>query len=281
MAIPTFEGLRRLLFYHGRGMSSRYETFYTYQMYKNQLLVFVTLMANSSSKFSAVSPYLSFYSALYTVLMTNFAGPLYQLADQDVAINELKYTQDSEEEPPLSYDPTKPTPLLEYFTKYIGDPDAQIRARGITPNADGSTNLLPEYFDYCRSKKAYITKILYYILQSVILGVLVFYINENVLDGIVNEQGLTMDFLNVFLCMMLIFCVVYHVFLFMETWNWTGCNSFWYLFSCAMPPLVVWMDDVTPGFDYSHCQFSIVLRSPVYWLNIIICTFIIAVPRYA
>lgn len=35
MAVPTFEGLRRLLFYHGRRFSYQYEVFYTYQMYKN------------------------------------------------------------------------------------------------------------------------------------------------------------------------------------------------------------------------------------------------------
>ena len=54
---------------------------YTYQCYKNQLLVLLTLFANANSRFSAVSPYLSFYSALYTVLMTNFGGPLWLLQD--------------------------------------------------------------------------------------------------------------------------------------------------------------------------------------------------------
>lgn len=81
-------------------------------------------MANSSSKFSAVSPYLSFYSALYSVLMTNFAAPFYILADQDVTMNDEFYTRDNDEEPPMHYDPTKPTPLIDYFSKYIGDRDS-------------------------------------------------------------------------------------------------------------------------------------------------------------
>jgi hypothetical protein len=67
---------------------------YTYQCYKNQLLVLLTLFANANSRFSAVSPCLSFYSALYTVLMTNFGGPMWLGFDQDVPLNEERFTKD-------------------------------------------------------------------------------------------------------------------------------------------------------------------------------------------
>ena len=80
IAVPTFQGLRRLMFYHGRRLSSNLESFYVYQTYKNQLLVFTSMLANSSSKWSAVSPYLGLYTVSY-LAQTMTAGSLFLIAD--------------------------------------------------------------------------------------------------------------------------------------------------------------------------------------------------------
>jgi magnesium-transporting ATPase (P-type) len=171
-------------------------------------------------------------------------------------------------------------PLIEYLTTYIGDREAQLQARGIKANKDGSTNLMPEYFEHCRSKKAFLTKIMTHVVLCFIFGVIVFYISQITLSGIVNAEGSTMDALNVFLNCMFVFTIAWHALLIMETWNWTGCTLFWFLFSAGMTPLTIWLEDSTPGSDYSHAQWTIVLRSPLYWLTMLLCAFIIAAPRY-
>ena len=95
-------------------------------------------------------------------------------------------------------------------------------------------------------------KLLFFIAQCIVLGTLVFYIVEAALNGIINERGDTIDNYNSYVCCMLIFAASYHAIVFMETWNYTGCMVFWYMWSVAQSFVSIEFADITPGFLYSH-----------------------------
>lgn len=117
-AMPTFQGLRRLIFWHGRHFGTKSITFLSYALFKSQAFMVPILVVNMTNGFSGLAIYRDFYFALFDVLNTTFMLGGFVLLDQDVAFDSKHYRNDAKEnEDPafkqrkLVYDPNVKEPI--------------------------------------------------------------------------------------------------------------------------------------------------------------------------
>ena len=96
-AMPSFQGLRRLMFWHGRHFRTKTITFLNITLFRSQMFMVPILMTNLTNGFSGLVIYVDFYLSLFTVINSFYALAFFLLLDQDMAFNPEKYTNDAAE----------------------------------------------------------------------------------------------------------------------------------------------------------------------------------------
>lgn len=120
--------------------------------------------------------------------------------------------------------------------------DERLRELGVSVNADGSTNNLPEFYWYCRDTRSqsFFYYIMAYVTWAIIAGTFTFYSSIYCFGGIINEQGITNGYWNTMLPMVIVNVTAHHVLLIIETHNFTWFNTLFYLMSFGFLFLVAW-----------------------------------------
>lgn len=95
-AIPNFQGVNRLVFWHGLNVGQRLVIFIIpLNLFKGALYMMGTLIANFNNGYSGVALYKEFYYALYQVLLTTFTVATFLYYDNYISFNPDKYKKDS------------------------------------------------------------------------------------------------------------------------------------------------------------------------------------------
>lgn len=197
-AIPTFQGLRRLMLWHGRHFGTKSITFLSLALFKSQAFMVPILIVNMTNGFSGLAIYRDFYFALFDVLNTTFMLGGFVLLDQDVAFDFGRFRNDAPrqadptfKERSSAYDPNEVQPLKELYQQDFFDQAAMLLMKGVAQNSDGSTNNLAEYTWYSRATKMKKFKDNYmaFLAWAYISGGLNFVISIYALGGIIDPDG--------------------------------------------------------------------------------------------
>ena len=96
-AIPSFKGLRRLIFWHGRKFGNRSIPYLGINIFKSAIYMTPNLWNNMINGFSGLASAVSLYHALYNVMNTTFPTTFQLVHDQDVSFNKEQYVHDAPE----------------------------------------------------------------------------------------------------------------------------------------------------------------------------------------
>lgn len=86
-AIPNFQGLRRLLFWHGRDFGSRMPSYIAINLWKGAGVGAPQLFSNMFNGFSGLQMHMGFYAAMFNILDSTLTTYSYLFLDQACSFN--------------------------------------------------------------------------------------------------------------------------------------------------------------------------------------------------
>lgn len=100
-AIPNFQGLNRLVFWHGRQFGTKAVTFLIpLNLFKGFIFTGPVFFAQFDNGFSGLAIFNDFYYSLFNVWLTTFSCATFVWTDQDISFNFNKYKKDSTQKVP-------------------------------------------------------------------------------------------------------------------------------------------------------------------------------------
>ena len=90
-SIPSFQGMRRLILWHGRTFGYKSVVYVTLNLFKGHAFMVPYFFCNMVNGYSGLATNIAFYYALYTVMNTTFNVAFYMILDQDVSFNPAKF----------------------------------------------------------------------------------------------------------------------------------------------------------------------------------------------
>lgn len=287
-AMPTFQGLRRLIMWHGRSFGTKSITFLTLALFKSQTFIVPILFCNMANGFSGLAIYRDFYFALFDVLNTTFMLGGFVMLDQDVAFNFGRYFTNAiknmdeaqKQKKALTYDPNVKESAKEVYQKDFFDRSAMLADKGVVMNSDGSTDNFAEYTWYSRDTKMKQFKDNYMInlAWAYVSGGLNYAISIYCLGDIINPEGHVNNYWNAGVCLWCTNVIAHHIMVLIYTRNYTwfiGCFQFFSTFSIF---LTVWLNDSSSGSVFYSNQWNGVLDNPLFWMTFVLQVFIVVIP---
>jgi hypothetical protein len=113
-------------------------------------------------------------------------------------------------------------------------------------------------------------------------GVILYFFCFGAASGIISESGITNDYWNSGMLLFFTLIVTHHCVIFGETRQYTVKTVIMYVESMAFMLLTIWLCDSgkNPRNVYFKDQFSIMLKSPLFYLTSGITAFVLVIPRY-
>ena len=160
--------------------------------------------------------------------------------------------------------------------------EERLRELGVSVNADGSTNNLPEFYWYSRDTRSqsFIHYIMCYVTWALVAGTFTFYSSVYCFGNIINEKGHTNGYWNTLLPMVIVNVIAHHVLIVIETHNFAWFNLVFYSVSMSFLLLVIWACNSFTTDAYGMNQFSEVMSTPLFWLTLIMQLTVTVAPRY-
>ena len=208
-------------------------------------------MFNALTAFSAHNYYIGMYYAFLRILCLTFAPFVYLLLDQDVSMDASKYVKDNDQRPEAKYDALRQVDTIGEILKFSFDREEHLRSIGASVNGDGSTNHLPDYYNYNREiKKSFLKYAIIYFIWSVAVGFYAVLHVRTAMHGVVNSSGETFDIMNGWLPLYYNIALTCYVMMILDTRNITPLTVLLYALTMGALPLVAWMADTSGDFYY-------------------------------
>jgi hypothetical protein len=270
------------MFYHGRRYSSYAPDLYAISMFKGQMDVFMALFFNYLSNFSTHSYFVGIPFALFHIIAANQNVLCWFLFDSgDIAYDNELYEKSTDLKVSRKYDPLRKGETCQVCT-YLGgdiaDHKGQVEKLGVPINTDGSANLLPEYYAYLRSKTDLLPVFSFYFPWSCLCAIISTVVISNSCAGIINAEGRTLDFLNMFLASWISNCLIFNISCFIETRAFPVFLVVLQIISLSLLPVVLVMTHNATGYEYYKSISD--NFTPVYCLAIVLQVWIAVMPRF-
>ena len=246
-AIPNFQGLNRLVFWHGRQFGTKAVTFLIpLNLFKGFIFTGPVFFAQFDNGFSGLAIFNDFYYSLFNVWLTTFSCATFVWTDQDVSYNFGKYKKDSTQKVPHTAKEYSPIVAQQLTMDSLFSQDQWMKKNGISQNADGSTNNHTDYYAWCRDfwVGSLYHQFWIYIGWAILVSSMMYYLSYYSLCFAFNESGMVLDFLNTGVIPFYVNIVSHHVYCLAETRNHTWFSSAWYTLSISLFILTIYFNDV-------------------------------------
>jgi len=284
-SIKNFESVRRLLFWHGRTFGNKQVNFVSWIVLKSIAFVVTNITFNLMNGMSAFSIMDGFYYALYNTMVTVIIPVNYFFYDQDVSFTKLPESMVAPPKPAssksvASYDPTKGRALT--LENVLGQQE-HFSQMGIRVNQDGSTNNLSDYYAHCRDRGLKRMFSTYAVQQAfgIFAIALVNIIGLVSFGSIIGEDGTVNDFSNAGVLSFSVMALAFHLIVLSEWRHHDFTITVFNLISLCTFPINVWMSDALSSGDYANTQFSIIFKSPLFYLCLLVSLAIVVLPLHA
>ena len=190
------------------------------------------------------------------------------------------FVKDNHQKPAETYDPLRSVNVFTQFYEFGFDREEHLKSLGATVNTDGSSNHLPDYYCYQRSiKKNFYFYTFVYLLWSVAVGIFSAVVVRYTMHGMIDSSGATFDIMNGWLVLYYNVAISTYVMMAIDTRNYSPLTVFLYIVTFGMLFLVAFMTDVSGDFFYGQVQFTLVLKTGLFWLCLLPLVIIAISPR--
>ena len=209
--------------------------------FKGQLLAAVIFFANCNSGLEGMLVFDELLYALYNVICTSFVILTFLWLDQDVPYELAEEEEDEGWDNLLDTNYNPNTWHKSYRKKglvsggWLFRRSDLLETKGITRRADGSTDVLPQYFWYLKESvfKGKFTRFDFMIgsVWACLAGAFSYYTTAYTLSNALYYDGTTLDFWAIGYVTVLVNVFVIFVMVSLETYNWQWVNTSLFLLS--------------------------------------------------